>query len=112
MYKIHQQVKARKDLKNIWLYTYENFGADQADKYFDELESGMETIRDNPLVGVSCDYIRAGYRQFKVNEHYIFYRISLYERAGIEAEIQPEYFASIRSITVQSHRLPVQQNQA
>lgn len=75
MYKIHQQVKARKDLKNIWLYTYENFGADQADKYFDELESGMETIRDNPLVGVSCDYIRAGYRQFKVNEHYIFYRI-------------------------------------
>ena len=49
MYKIHQQVKARKDLKNIWLYTYENFGADQADKYFDELESGMETIRDNPL---------------------------------------------------------------
>ena len=76
MYKIHQQVKARKDLKNIWLYTYENFGADQADKYFDELESGMETIRDNTLVGVSCDYIRAGYRQFKVNEHYIFYRIS------------------------------------
>ena len=49
MYKIHQQVKARKDLKNIWLYTYENFGVDQADKYFDELESGMETIRDNPL---------------------------------------------------------------
>ena len=76
MYKIHQQVKARKDLKNIWLYSYENFGVDQADKYFDELESGMETIRDNPRVGVSCDYIRAGYRQFKVNEHYIFYRIS------------------------------------
>ena len=76
MYKIHQQIKARKDLKNIWLYTYENLGVDQADKYFDELESGMETIRDNPLVGVSCDYIRAGYRQLKVNEHYIFYRIS------------------------------------
>lgn len=76
MYKIHQQVKARNDLKNIWLYSYEKFGVDQADKYFDELESGMETIRGNPLIGVSCDYIRAGYRQFKVNEHYIFYRIS------------------------------------
>lgn len=36
----------------------------------------MKTIRNNPLIGVSCDYIRAGYRQFKVNEHYIFYRIS------------------------------------
>ncbi|MES9947570.1 MAG: type II toxin-antitoxin system RelE/ParE family toxin [Candidatus Thiodiazotropha sp.] len=40
------------------------------------LESAMETIQDNPLIGVSCDYIRAGYRQYKVNEHYIFYRIT------------------------------------
>ena len=76
MYRIHQQAKTRQDLKNIWLYTYENFGVDQAEKYFDELESGMETIRNSPLIGVSCDYIRAGYRQFKVNEHYIFYRIA------------------------------------
>ncbi len=36
----------------------------------------METIQDNPLIGVSCDYVQSGYRQFKVNEHYIFYRIS------------------------------------
>ncbi|MEW8143863.1 MAG: type II toxin-antitoxin system RelE/ParE family toxin [Candidatus Thiodiazotropha endolucinida] len=28
------------------------------------------------MIGVSCDYIRAGYRQYKVNEHYIFYRIT------------------------------------
>ena len=76
MYKIHQQVKARRDLKNIWLYSFENFGVDQADKYFDELEFAMATIQDNPLIGVSCDYIRAGYRQYKVNEHYIFYRIT------------------------------------
>ncbi|MEW8026698.1 MAG: type II toxin-antitoxin system RelE/ParE family toxin [Candidatus Thiodiazotropha sp.] len=76
MHKIHQQIKARRDLKNIWLYSYENFGIDQADKYFDDLESAMETIQDNPLIGVSCDYIRAGYRQYKVNEHYIFYHIT------------------------------------
>ena len=36
----------------------------------------MDTIRGNPLMGVSCDYIRSGYRQLKVNEHYIFYRMS------------------------------------
>ena len=76
MYKIHQQAKARRDLINIWRYSYENFGVEQADKYFDELESAMKTIQDNPLIGVSCDYIRASYRQYKVNEHYIFYRIS------------------------------------
>lgn len=76
MFKIHQQVKARSDIKKIWKYSYDNFGVDQADKYFDELDSGMKTILENPLIGVSCDYIRSGYRQFKVNEHYIFYRIS------------------------------------
>lgn len=76
MYRVHQQAKARKDLRGIWRYSYENFGAEQADKYFCALESGVETIRDNPLIGVSCDHIRSGYRQFKVNEHYIFYRIT------------------------------------
>ena len=65
MYKIHQQRKARRDLKDIWFYSYENFGVVQADKYFDELESAMETIKDNPLIGISCDYIRKGYRQYK-----------------------------------------------
>ena len=75
-YKIYKQVKAQSDLKNIWIYSYENFGVKQADKYYDELEIGMDTLRDNPRIGVSCDYIRTGYRQYKVNEHYIFYRIS------------------------------------
>lgn len=76
MYEIYQQVKARSDIKNIWLYSYENFGVTQADKYLDELETGMDALRANPQIGVSCDYIRAGYRQFKVNDHYIFYRVS------------------------------------
>ena len=75
MYKLRTRVKARRDLKDIWLYTYENFGLEQADTYFDQLESGMETIQTNPKIGVACDYIRNGYRQFKVNQHYIFYRI-------------------------------------
>jgi len=43
MYKIHQQKKARVDIKKIWLYSYENFGVIQADKDFDELDSGMDT---------------------------------------------------------------------
>ena len=76
MYAIHLQVKARADLKKIWRYSHENHGEKQADKYYGELAAGMEIIQRNPYIGVSCDYIRAGYRQYKVNEHYIFYRIS------------------------------------
>ncbi len=76
MYNVHHQVKAESDFKNIWRYSYKNYGEQQADKYYDELICGVETIKENPNIGVACDYIRAGYRQYKINEHYIFYRLS------------------------------------
>lgn len=76
MRKLHQQKKAQVDLKKIWLYSYENFGLQQAEKYYDELIIGMETIEENPEIGVACDYIRSGYRQYKINEHFVFYRLS------------------------------------
>ena len=75
-YVIHHQSKARQDLKNIWFYSFDKFGQAQADKYFDELESAFKTLQDNPQIGVICDYIRPDYRQFKINHHYIFYKIS------------------------------------
>ena len=75
MYSLHTQAKARNDLKSIWRYTYDNFGLQQADTYFDQIESSMEVIQTNPKIGIGCDYIRNGYRQYKVNHHYIFYRI-------------------------------------
>jgi len=76
MLKIHHQIKAKSDLKRIWKYSYKKFGEQQADKYYDELTYGMEAIEENPHIGVACDYIRSGYRQYKINEHYIFYRLS------------------------------------
>lgn len=76
MRKIHQQTKAKIDLKKIWKYSFKKHGENQADKYFDELELGFQSIEENPHIGVACDYIRSGYRQLEVNEHYIFYRLS------------------------------------
>ncbi|MGB0288212.1 type II toxin-antitoxin system RelE/ParE family toxin [Aequoribacter sp.] len=72
MRQIRVQSKAQRDLKDIWLYTHENFGLEQADKYFDELEIGMNTIQENPKVGRRCDGIREGYRHYKINHHFIF----------------------------------------
>ena len=76
MRKLHQQAKAREDLKNIWLYSFKEYGEQQADKYYDELIVGMESIENNPKIGVACDYIRSGYRQYQINKHFIFYRLS------------------------------------
>ena len=43
MLNIHQQVKAKEDLINIWRYSYGEYGELQADKYYDELVAGMES---------------------------------------------------------------------
>lgn len=77
MLKIHIHHKAQKDLENIWIYSFKQWGEKQADKYFDELELAINTILlNNPNIGLACDYICVGYRQYLVNEHLIFYRLT------------------------------------
>ncbi len=69
---IHKQAKAREDFKKIWRYSFDNHGEKQADKYYDELTRGMETIKANPHIGIACDYIRLGYSHYQINHHLIF----------------------------------------
>jgi len=76
MRKIHTQALAKQDLKNIWLYSFKNWGAEQADCYFDELNSAFALITENPELVFACDYIREGYRQFHINRHLVFYRVT------------------------------------
>jgi toxin ParE1/3/4 len=76
MRKIHIQVRAKQDLKNIWLYSFKNWGPRQADKYYDELLEGLTVIVDNPKIGIARDDIRQGYRQYHVNRHMVFYRFT------------------------------------
>jgi toxin ParE1/3/4 len=77
MRKIHTQALARQDLKNIWLYSFKKWGAEQADCYFDELDVTFALIAENPELGFDCDYIREGYRQFHINRHLVFYRVTV-----------------------------------
>lgn len=72
MRKIHIQTLAKQDLKNIWLYSFNNWGDAQADCYFDELNAALALIAENPELGFACDYIREGYRQIHINRHLVF----------------------------------------
>ncbi len=72
MRKIHTQALAKQDLKNIWLYSFKKWGAEQADCYFDELNAAFALITEKPELGFACDYIREGYRQFHINRHLVF----------------------------------------
>lgn len=57
----------------VWEYTFEQWDADQADKYLDELDRGISLLADNPDLGVSRDEVREGYRVLFIKSHAIYY---------------------------------------
>lgn len=79
-YKI--SVKASEDIENIWLYTFENWSFEQADRYVNLIFDEIEYLADNPNSGKDFSHIRKSYRCSKVKSHLIFYR--LVEKQNIE----------------------------
>jgi toxin ParE1/3/4 len=59
---IHVHRSAESDLIDISGYSFEQWGGLQADKYLDELDSGIRKLADNPEIGMKRDYVRDGYR--------------------------------------------------
>lgn len=76
MHEIHTQVAAEEDLIGIWNYTYQTWGAAQADAYLDQLEDGITLLADNPRIGTPCDHLRPGYRRFLIKHHLVYYRLA------------------------------------
>ena len=64
---------AEADLLGIWLYSFENWGESQADRYIDAIESSIETITKTPEKGDSRESIREGYWSVRVGHHVAFY---------------------------------------
>jgi toxin ParE1/3/4 len=66
---------ARADLEQIWDYTCDRWGVDQAEKYAHEIQRAIERVVDNPEIGRACDEVRPGYRKHAVGSHTLYYRI-------------------------------------
>jgi toxin ParE1/3/4 len=64
--------KAKQDIEKIWLYTYENWSLEQADRYYNLILDEIEFIAENFESGKSVDYIKKGYRASIVKSHIIF----------------------------------------
>lgn len=71
--------EAEIDLENIWLYTFETWSKEQADRYFNLIFEEIEYLTQNPNSGKDYSHIREGYYRSKVKSHFIFYRINLKE---------------------------------
>jgi len=72
---------AKVDLEKIWLYTNEEWGVEQADKYIRLLVSRFTWISENPLLGKKRDDVKPGYYCFPEGMHLIFYMIT---KTGID----------------------------
>jgi toxin ParE1/3/4 len=72
---IHIHGSAESDLVDIWRYSSEQWGELQADKYLDELDTGIRKLADNPEIGMKRDYVRAGYRVLFVRSHAVYYTV-------------------------------------
>ena len=66
--------RAQADLDEIWDFTAERWGLDQAESYLRLLQGAIEAIAAEPQRGRACDDIRTGYRKYPVGSHVLFYR--------------------------------------
>jgi len=63
---------AKADLERIWLYTFENWSLEQADRYLNALLDECDYLCRHPNSGTDAGALRSGYRRAKVNAHFIF----------------------------------------
>ena len=73
-YLLRQQAQA--DLESIWLYSYQAWGAEQADQYIRSLLSSFTWLSENPQLGKQRAEIKPGYYCFPEGMHLVFYKIT------------------------------------
>jgi toxin ParE1/3/4 len=63
-YRISKQ--AIDDLNDIWVFTFNKWSKEQADRYYDLIIDEIEFIADNYLIGKSAENTRKNYRVTKI----------------------------------------------
>lgn len=58
-------------------------GTEQADHYVDLLTETFAELADSPTIASVCEHIRSGYRQWHIERHMIYFRITDYGIAVI-----------------------------
>jgi toxin ParE1/3/4 len=66
--------RARADVDDIWDYTVDRWGLDQAETYTRQLWKDIEALAERPSRGRECPEVRPGYRQYPSGSHVLFYR--------------------------------------
>ena len=67
---------AQKDLSEIWDYSAQNWGTEQANRYVLGIRYSCEALAAGRERGRPIDEIRPGYRKLAVQSHFLCYRIT------------------------------------
>jgi len=68
-------VEADKDIEDIFDFTEEEYGLDQAVTYVNAFDDTFADLLENPQLGRTRSEIRKGLRSISKESHVIFYRI-------------------------------------
>lgn len=66
--------RAIDDLSDIWDFSAERWGLEQADRYVRQIATTCRDIAEDRRKGLDAGDIRAGYFRYPVGSHVVFYR--------------------------------------
>jgi len=64
---------AESDLIGIWVYSFEQWGEAQADRYVSAMENGIRKLVSAPEAGKRRDRLHEGYWSKRIEYHVVFY---------------------------------------
>ncbi|WP_425607323.1 type II toxin-antitoxin system RelE/ParE family toxin [Roseibium sediminicola] len=65
---------AEQDLNEIWQYTVDLWGRQQAVQYVRDLKSSCQALARDKLISQSAEHVRPGYRKAKSGKHVLYFR--------------------------------------
>ncbi len=66
-------IEAEKDLENVFIYTIEKWGANQAYVYYQQIIEIFNSLLNQENLGSNADYVIKGLRKIKVGKHFVYY---------------------------------------
>lgn len=69
-------LEALSDLEKIWIYTFETWSAEQADRYFHLIMHEINYLVEKPESGRYYGHVRKDYFCSKVKFHLVFYKVN------------------------------------
>ena len=64
---------AEVDLIEIWVWTFDHWGVEQADRYLGLIDVAIRALADDPTRGRSRESLRPEYRSLTTGHHVIFF---------------------------------------